>query len=418
MLPFFLAGALERVDPVTLTWARFVIASGALYAWLALRGELPALRKLAAGGWRLLALAVLGLAANYIAYLVGLQRTTPAGAQVLIQLAQVLLSLGALFVFGERFSRVQWAGFGALLVGLVTFSWAQIAQLASEFDRYLSGVALIVFASITWAGYGLAQKQLLVRLGAQPLMLLIYLGCALCFTPFAAPRALLALDAHGWALVAFCGANTLLGYGALAAALAHWEIPLAATPDPQSAAPISGAVDECKAVFEVEMKVSRIFESPRVTKPYTPEQWAAILHLGEEVDARLSQGDCRLTMGGEPTFVSVDDPDGPEWNTLALGPKKRVLGDQLIKRLKQQFTSGALLHYGQGKWYPGESLPRWSFAAYWRRDGHPIWTRETLFADESRNYGYGTSEAERFMEALSEALGCGTGFILPAYQHF
>ena len=223
VLPFFLAGALERVDPVTLTWARFVIASGALYAWLALRGELPALRKLAAGGWRLLALAVLGLATNYIAYLVGLQRTTPAGAQVLVQLAQVLLSLGALFVFGERFSRVQWAGFGALLVGLVTFSWAQIAQLASEFDRYLSGVALIVFASITWAGYGLAQKQLLVRLGAQPLMLLIYLGCALCFTPFAAPRALLALDAHGWALVAFCGANTLLGYGALAAALAHWE---------------------------------------------------------------------------------------------------------------------------------------------------------------------------------------------------
>ena len=223
VLPFFLAGALERVDPVTLTWARFVIASGALGAWLALRGELPALRKLAAGGWRLLALAVLGLAVNYIAYLVGLQRTTPAGAQVLIQLAQVLLSLGALFVFGERFSRVQWAGFATLLVGLVTFSWAQLAQLASEFDRYLSGVALIVFASITWAGYGLAQKQLLMRLGAQPLMLLIYLGCALCFTPFAAPRTLLALDAQSWALVAFCGANTLLGYGALAAALAHWE---------------------------------------------------------------------------------------------------------------------------------------------------------------------------------------------------
>lgn len=223
VLPFFLAGALERVDPLTLTWARFTIASGVLLPWLALRGALPELRKLAGGGWRLLALAVLGLATNYIGYLVGLQRTTPAGAQVLIQLAQVLLSLGALFVFGERFSRVQWAGFATLVIGLVTFSWAQLAQLAAEFDRYLSGVALIVFASITWAGYGLAQKQLLVRLGAQPLMLLIYLGCALCFTPFASPRALLALDAQSWALVAFCGANTLLGYGALAAALAHWE---------------------------------------------------------------------------------------------------------------------------------------------------------------------------------------------------
>ena len=173
-------------------------------------------------------------------------------------------------------------------------------------------------------------------------------------------------DLHAWCEVYLPGAGWI-GLDPTSGLLAgEGHIPLAATPDPQSAAPISGAVDECKAVFEVEMKVSRIFESPRVTKPYTPEQWAAILHLGEEVDARLSQGDCRLTMGGEPTFVSVDDPDGPEWNTLALGPKKRVLGDQLIKRLKQQFTSGALLHYGQGKWYPGESLPRWSFAAYWR----------------------------------------------------
>ncbi len=223
VLPFALAGALARVEPVTLTWARFVIASGALFAWLALRGGLPELRKLAGGGWRLLVAAVLGLAVNYIAYLVGLHRTTPAGAQVLIQLAQVLLSLGAIFVFGERFTRVQWAGFATLLVGLVTFSWAQLAQLAAGLDRYLSGVGLIVFAAITWAGYGLAQKQLLVRLGAQPLMLLIYAGCALCFTPFAHPAQLASLDARGWSLVAFCGANTLLGYGALAAALAHWE---------------------------------------------------------------------------------------------------------------------------------------------------------------------------------------------------
>jgi drug/metabolite transporter (DMT)-like permease len=223
VLPFALAGALTRVDPVTLTWARFVIATFALLAWLGLRGELPELRRLAAGGWRLLTLAVLGLALNYIAYLVGLHRTTPAGAQVLIQLAQVLLSLGGIFVFGERFTRVQWAGFATLVAGLVTFSWAQLAQLAAELSRYLSGIALIVFASVVWAGYGLAQKQLLVRLPAQPLMLLIYAGCALCFTPFAAPAALARLDAAGWALVAFCGANTLLGYGALAAALAHWE---------------------------------------------------------------------------------------------------------------------------------------------------------------------------------------------------
>jgi drug/metabolite transporter (DMT)-like permease len=223
VLPFALSSALRRVDPVTLTWARFALASAALFGWLALRRELPALRKLAGGGWRLLVLAVLGLAVNYIAYLVGLHRTSPASAQVLIQLAQVLLSLGGIFVFGERFTRIQWTGFAVLVAGLVGFSWAQLAQLAADFERYASGVALIVFAAFVWAGYGLAQKQLLVRLGAQPLMLLIYAGCALCFTPFAHASQLAALDARGWALVAFCAANTLVGYGALAAALAHWE---------------------------------------------------------------------------------------------------------------------------------------------------------------------------------------------------
>jgi drug/metabolite transporter (DMT)-like permease len=223
VLPFALSSALRRVDPVTLTWARFALASAALFGWLALRRELPALRKLAGGGWRLLALSVLGLAGNYIAYLVGLHRTSPASAQVLIQLAQVLLSLGGIFVFGERFTRIQWTGFAVLVAGLVGFSWAQLAQLAADFERYASGVALIVFAAFVWAGYGLAQKQLLVRLGAQPLMLLIYAGCALCFTPFAHASQLTALDARGWALVAFCAANTLVGYGALAAALAHWE---------------------------------------------------------------------------------------------------------------------------------------------------------------------------------------------------
>jgi drug/metabolite transporter (DMT)-like permease len=224
VLPFFLARALEHVSPLTLTWVRFAIASGTLFAWLAARRQLPELRRLGGSGWRLLALAVIGLAANYIAYLVGLQRTTPASAQVLIQLAQVLLTLGSLFVFGERFTRVQWAGFGVLVVGLVTFSSAQLAHLADDFARYFSGVLLIVFASVTWAGYGLAQKQLLVRLGAQPLMLLVYAGSALCFTPLAAPAQLAALDVAGWALVAFCAANTLLSYVALAVALAHWEV--------------------------------------------------------------------------------------------------------------------------------------------------------------------------------------------------
>ena len=214
-------------------------------------------------------------------------------------------------------------------------------------------------------------------------------------------------DLHAWCEVYLPGAGWI-GLDPTSGLMAgEGHIPLAATPDPQSAAPISGAVDECECKLDFEMKVTRIFESPRVTKPYTEEQWAEMEKLGCRVDAALLQDDCRLTMGGEPTFVSVDDRDGAEWNTVAQGPLKRKLADDLMRRLKKRFSKGALLHYGQGKWYPGESLPRWAFSAYWRKDGEPIWENDELLALESRNYGHGNKEAERFIQSLSRRLGCG-----------
>ena len=194
------------------------------------------------------------------------------------------------------------------------------------------------------------------------------------------------------------------------------HIPLAATPDPQNAAPISGAVDESECEMGYEMKVTRIYESPRVTKPYTEEQWAEMDKLGHQVDADLKRQDCRLTMGGEPTFVSMTDRDGAERNTTAQGPTKRKLADDLIRRLKRRFSKGALLHYGQGKWYPGESLPRWAFSAYWRKDGQPVWENDDLFALESKNYGHGNKEAEQFIQLLAQRLGCGGKWIIPAYE--
>ena len=223
-------------------------------------------------------------------------------------------------------------------------------------------------------------------------------------------------DLHAWCEVYLPGAGWV-GLDPTSGLLAgEGHIPLAATPDPQSAAPITGLVDECECKFAVEMKVTRIFESPRVTKPYSEEQWTAMDKLGRQVDADLKRHDCRLTMGGEPTFVSNDDRDGEEWNTAALGPKKRQLADDLMRRLKRRFTKGALLHYGQGKWYPGESLPRWAFAAYWRKDGQPVWVNEELFALESKNYGHGEKHAEQFIQALAQRLGCGGQWIMPAFE--
>ncbi len=223
-------------------------------------------------------------------------------------------------------------------------------------------------------------------------------------------------DLHAWCEVYLPGAGWI-GLDPTSGLLAgEGHIPLAATPDPQSAAPISGAVDESKCELKFEMTVRRLFESPRVTKPYTEEQWAEIVTVGHKVDADLIKHDCRLTMGGEPTFVSTVDREGAEWNTAAQGPTKRKLADDLMRRLKNRFTKGALLHYGQGKWYPGEPLPRWAFAAYWRKDGNPIWTNEKLFALESKNYERSEKHAEQFIQALAQRLGCGGKYILPAFE--
>src|SRR4029079_14701675 len=129
------------------------------------------------------------------------------------------------------------------------------------------------------------------------------------------------------------------------------------------------------------MSVTRIHEDPRVTLPYTDEQWDAVMAMGHKVDADLAANDGRLTMGGEPTFVSIDDMEGVEWKTEAMGPNKRRLAGDLLTRLKNRFAPGGLLHMGQGKWYPGEQLPRWSLKCYWRKDGQPIWQDASLLTD-------------------------------------
>ncbi len=223
-------------------------------------------------------------------------------------------------------------------------------------------------------------------------------------------------DLHAWTEVYLPGGGWI-GLDPTSGLLAgEGHVPLACTPDPTSAAPISGAVDECKCEFGFEMSVTRFYESPRVTLPYTDEQWKRIESLGHSIDADLDKNDVRLTMGGEPTFVSIDDPNGAEWNFTAVSQKKRVLSGELIKRLRKKFAPGSLLHYGQGKWYPGEQLPRWALAAYWRKDGVPIWKDDSLIADESRDYGHGAKEAKELLTRISRVTGADPKYMLPAYE--
>src|SRR6478736_105784 len=223
-------------------------------------------------------------------------------------------------------------------------------------------------------------------------------------------------DLHAWTEVYLPGGGWI-GLDPTSGLLAgEGHIPLACTPDPSSAAPISGALDECECEFSHEMNVARVYESPRVTLPYTDEQWKSIESLGHAIDDDLKKGDVRLTMGGEPTFVSIDDPNGPEWNFTAVSHKKRTLSGDLIKRLRKKFAPGSLLHYGQGKWYPGEQLPRYALGCYWRKDGVPIWKDDSLIADESKNYGHGAKDAKALLTRVAKVVGTDPKYLIPAYE--
>lgn len=223
-------------------------------------------------------------------------------------------------------------------------------------------------------------------------------------------------DLHAWCEVYLPGAGWV-GLDPTSGLFAgEGHIPLACTPDPVSAAPITGYTDKCEVEFSFSNTVARVHEDPRVTKPYTEDQWDAVMQLGDKVDHLLNEQDVRLTMGGEPTFVSVDDMESAQWNTEALGADKLRLAKDLLLRLRDRFAPFGLLHYGQGKWYPGEEIPRWALGLFWRKDGESLWFNPKYLARVDKDYGHTINDAERFLKHLCNRLGLWDSFCQPAYE--
>ena len=223
-------------------------------------------------------------------------------------------------------------------------------------------------------------------------------------------------DLHAWAEVYIPGAGWI-GFDVTSGLLTgEGHIPLAAAPHYRSATPISGTAGMANTEFDFEMTVSRLFEPIRITRPFEDDQWKALVKLGDRVEKDLQAEDVRLTLGGEPTFVSIDDFEAPEWNTDASGPTKPVMSEKLIRRLKDRFGPGGMLHFGQGKWYPGEPLPRWALGLFWRRDGKPMWRGDIAYSDATPKPKARAADAKAMMDRLAVRLGVGAETVLPTFE--
>ncbi len=223
-------------------------------------------------------------------------------------------------------------------------------------------------------------------------------------------------DLHAWAEVYLPGAGWI-GLDATSGLLTgEGHIPLVCTPTAAQAAPIGGTVERAEVDFSYTMEVRRLNEAPQLSRPYSDEDWDRVRAVAHRIDREVETEDVRMTMGGEPTYVGIDDPESGQWNLTALGAMKRTRGLSLLREIRNKTAPGGLLHFGQGKWYPGEALPRWAFHCVSRKDGVAVWEDVALIALEEQDYSTTNADAQQFVRALCSRLEVSSGNVLPAFD--
>ena len=176
----------------------------------------------------------------------------------------------------------------------------------------------------------------------------------------------------------------------------------------ESAAPVTGLVSPSEVEFHHEMSVTRVHEDPRVTKPYTDEQWQAI------AVARRSRGraswppatcgsrwaasrrSCRST-----TWTARSGTRRP-WARRSGGWARRCSAACATRS-----RPGACCTSGRASGIRASRCRAGPTPATGATDGVPLWRDPALVGDPDRDYGFGTDDARAFAEALAERLAVG-----------
>jgi drug/metabolite transporter (DMT)-like permease len=223
LLPIALKVVLEVMDPDTISWYRFSLSTLIALLWYG-HGRGSALKSLVfTRHWPMSLIAVVGLVGNYQLYIWGLDHINPGAAQILIQLAPLLLLIGSVVIFKEQFFPRQWLGVVGLIIGVLLFFHQRFDSVVPIGEDYLKGVIFILAAAVTWSVYGLAQKQLLKTHHAKDILLLICLAGSLLLWPLAEPQKILSLSSMELMLLIFCGLNTIIAYGSFGLAMSYWQ---------------------------------------------------------------------------------------------------------------------------------------------------------------------------------------------------